>query len=148
MVTASSIVSRPWRGAAAGAAGCAPAPAAVTTVNNNATTTIRFALIMRASSRWLRSGDSALCGGNDTREQNGCALGFGFRDEDDDFALRADGERMHRVGDARPQQHRNAFALEQALHHHRLRVIAAAHLGESFVRNGAGAARRGREGDD
>src|SRR5207247_1258431 len=52
---------------------------------------------------------------------------FGLGDQDDDLALVADRERVHRVGEVRAQERRDALALEQALHDDRLRPIAAMH---------------------
>src|SRR5688572_30766685 len=70
------------------------------------------------------------------------------RHEDDDLALGADRERMYGVGDAGAQDGRDALAVQQALHHHRLGLIAAAQLDEAALvvgRRGCHAGARKRD---
>src|SRR5439155_25221691 len=70
---------------------------------------------------------------------------FGLGDQDDDFALVADRERVHRVGEVRTQERRDALALEQALHDDRLRPIATVHGDEAPRVARLGRARRKAE---
>src|SRR6266545_796171 len=85
--------------------------------------------------------------GGDPGEQNAAPNDLALRHEDHDYPLGAHRERMDGVREPRPEQGRDPLAVEEALDHHSLGLVAAVHLHEPpIVGPAATRRRRGRLG--